>query len=55
MLLFRSEKMNVRMVKNLTIFLSSTFDDKMLEKRELFRNELVSKLNRIYGQIVGNC
>lgn len=43
-------------MKNLEIkiFLSSTFNVKMLSARDAFRNEMLAKLNAIAGQIQGN-
>lgn len=43
-------------MKNLeiVIFLSSTFNNKMLSARDAFRNEMLAKLNAIAGQIQGN-
>ena len=42
------------MNKDIKLFLSSTFDDKMQEHRDYFRNEINAELNQIVGQIGAN-
>jgi len=42
------------MNKDIKLFLSSTFDEKMQEERDYFRNEINAELNHIVGQIGKN-
>jgi len=42
------------MNKDIKLFLSSTFDDKMQDERDFFRNEINTELNHIVGQVGKN-
>jgi len=42
------------MNKDIKLFLSSTFDEKMREQRDYFRNEINVELNQIVGQVGNN-
>jgi len=42
------------MNREIKLFLSSTFDEKMLKERDYFRNEINAELNHIVGQIGKN-
>jgi len=42
------------MQTDIKLFLSSTFDEKMQEQRDYFRNEINVELNHIIGQVGKN-
>ena len=49
----RKIKINI-MQTDIKLFLSSTFDEKMQEQRDYFRNEINVELNHIIGQVGKN-